>query len=109
SFVGGSRWNIAFPPSLWQDGTTYYFGLQAQDAAGNWMATGTTTTFVVDFTTPTITVNLPSTSEGTYRPFATISGVAIDSYPVVVTSVTFSAAGAQYWNGVDWTGSSPKW
>ena len=74
-------WKSTYPAAAWNDGATYYFSLQVQDKAGNWRVTGTTNTFVVDETTPTVTWTLPGVNEGVYRGFTQIAGFSADDFP----------------------------
>ena len=111
TFDGINTWNVALPTASLTDGTTYSFGLQAKDQAGNYMTIGTSVTFVIDNTSPTVTTTLPvsASPEATYRTFAQITGTAADNFPIVVSSIAFFAAGSAYWNGSDWTGGTPTW
>ncbi len=103
-------WQSTYPAAAWSGGATYYLSLNVQDKAGNWHLTATTHTFVVDETTPTVTVSLPGIEEGVYRGFGQIRGLSADAFPLAFSSVSLRDFGTgSCWGGVAFNQDCPFW
>jgi hypothetical protein len=107
-------WTYSMPSLLTNlsDATTYTFSIQVRDGAGNWMASGSTVTFVVDESSPTVGLTLPGVNGGSYQPFTTIKGTAADpdAFTLKTTSISIQNPGVGCWDNISaFTQSCPYW
>lgn len=102
--TGTGVWGYSMPSRYTNldDATTYFLSVQVQDTAGNWMLRGSTMSFVVDESSPTVGLTTPGTDGGSYQFFSTIRGTAADpnGFALKVTSISISNPGVGCWDGI---------
>ena len=110
-------WSASVPVGVFTDGYQYNLESQSRDFAGNLEVAYTTTTFIVDQSSPTATVTYPSPN-GYVNQTGNVSGTVADAlvppgnFPggIAAVKVRISTNSfTSFWTGSSWTATTNTW